>query len=166
MRGPDSNAIENTQKTPDKEKSAQTVYDWKVVLDKGLGDDKNVIYQEKAWAQLCSKMREACPETNWYAISERVEKCTPDRAVTIDAIGKWLNNLLASSEWPFPEKIILVSVQRPTPSWKIIFEGNYKKLPFTNPPLSLSVIPFRDKFSSGWTIHEIDSYNISKVGEA
>jgi hypothetical protein len=133
---------------------------WKNTLEEILCKNPEQINSERAWAKLCSRIRDLCPETSWFSICEDTEI---NQLENIQAIGFWLETMISGSEWPFPVKVIVTSTKD---SWKILFSEEISKLPFATPPAGLTITPWRDKHTSGWKIKAIDSFNVIKEGEA
>lgn len=133
---------------------------WRDALAIGLGKSDSQIESQRAWGRLCASMRELCPETEWISLA--TDQALDNSTEQITAIQVWFERLIASVDWPFPKQII---IQAEKDNWKMVFEKS-TKLPFITPPTNLTVIPWRDKHSVGWKIQAINSYNVSKVGEA
>lgn len=133
---------------------------WRDALTVGLGKNESQIESERAWGRLCTSMRELSPETEWISLA--TEQALDNVSEQIAAIQNWFECLIGSAEWPFPKQVIIMAEKD---NWKIVFEKS-TKLPFISPPANLTVVPWRDSHSIGWKIQAINSYNVSKVGEA
>lgn len=147
-----------TVSTPD-----ELTINWKSTLQLALCKSHQLQATERAWAHLASSMRDLCPETTWLTIAESYEVDEPEN---IKSFQDWLEALIATPEWPFPEQVIITSTGGKNPSWKILFDKKVTKIPFTTPPMGLSVVPWRDKHNAGWKIAVVDNFNVSKAGEA
>ncbi len=150
----------NTDQVGQKDVSLERNINWRDALTAGLGKSNSHIESERAWGCLCSSMRELCPETEWISLTS--EQALGSAKEQVRALQSWLENLVGSAEWPFPKKVMLIAE---LDNWKIVFEKS-TKLPFIIPPSNLTVSPWRDLHSTGWKVQAINSYNVSKVGEA
>lgn len=119
---------------------------WKSALQIILCKTANQINSERAWAKLCLRLRTICPETSWYSVCENHED--QDQEQTIQKIGHWLESFIMSTQWPFPEQVMIISLQESS-SWRIIFL-NQHELPLYPTPEGFSVKTWQDEKSSGW----------------
>lgn len=141
----------------------ETEVNWRSALTTALCKTDSSIKAERSWAKLCETMRCICPETNWLSICDDNFSLADEKA--INSISKWLKALVISPDWSFPENVILMSTHDKSPHWKIIFSGKNIKLPYAIPPHNITVVPWRDKHSSGWKIIPVDSFNSTNAGE-
>lgn len=144
--------------------SVETVVDWKSTLHTGLGKTSSLIGFERTWSKLCSHMRTLCPETNWISICE---SCEDIDTRTVISIQYWLESLIVTPEWPFPEQVILSATGGEQSIFKVMITSQKKgELPYGNPPRSISVIFWKDKYSHGWMIKPAETFSVNKTGEA
>lgn len=136
---------------------------WQSVLVQSLGKSEKQILTERAWGNLCQRMRDLCPETKWISIFEQSEK--NDQRL-IKSIQVWLETLVTTAEWPFPEQVILMSASDIDGSFRIIFNKNTTKLPYNIPPRAITVSPCRDEHTIGWRIFPVAPQNIKQIGHA
>lgn len=146
----------------EKEKSSQEeVYlDWKQPISDVLSKPHFELKNQKAWASVCSSIRELCPETKWLSICEASSE---DISESIESFGGWIHKLITTPEWPFPDQVILMITANK--EFKILFSKN-TKLPYIVPFSSITVTPWRDNHTSGWKVQKSKTFNSSKAGEA
>lgn len=155
------NPIEISESTSTLESSE---LNWKASLKKSLCKNQNEISVERDWATLSATMRSLCPETTWITICENKFDTENNK---FPQITNWLSSLIAVPEWPFPEKVLITSsFDGDVSTLRIIFLNIQSNLPYMTPPSGLLVTPWKDKYSTGWEIKNIDSYIINKSGEA
>ncbi|HXH73746.1 MAG TPA: hypothetical protein VNJ08_02205 [Bacteriovoracaceae bacterium] len=154
----------NQHKQVNPVRTNEVVINWKRALNEVLCKSEDQTDSERNWARLCNRLRDLCPETNWIFIHDYQ---TVPQKEDLEALHVWLEGLIAVPTWPFPEQLILTSeCNNNEHSWKLLFSRKVDKLPFSTPPLSLTIIPFHDQHSSGWHIRAIDSFTINQAGEA
>lgn len=144
-----------------KSSQEEVVLDWKQPLSDVLAKSFYEIKNEKAWASLCQTMRESCPETKWLSICEASKA---DVSESIKTFQAWINLLIATPEWPFPEQVILM--MSAGEEFKILFSKNTTLLPYVVPFSNITVTPWRDNHTNGWKIQKGLTFNASKAGEA
>jgi len=139
----------------------EVVLDWKQPLADVLAKPHYEIKNEKAWASLCHSVRELCPETKWLSICEASKE---DITESIKTFHSWIQLLIATPEWPFPEQVILM--MSAGEEFKILFSKNTTLLPYVVPFSNITVTPWRDNHTNGWKIQKGVTFNGSKAGEA
>lgn len=154
---PDSRITDNLQ---DKQ---ELDVNWRSALSTAICKTDSSIRAERSWAKLLETMRCICPETTWLSVCDN--QFTIDDEKKIGSILIWLKALVVNPDWSFPENVILSSSNDKSRNWKLIFFGKEFKLPYEIPPQNITVVPWRDKYSSGWKIIPVDSYNSTNVGE-
>lgn len=137
--------------------------EWRDVLSVGLCKTSSQITTERTWSKLCTHIRDLCPETNWLAVTEELDACD---SKMITAIHVWLESLVATPEWPFPNMVTLMISGKGSPSFEIIFNKSVSKIPFCTPPKELSVMPCRSEHFSGWKLFLSDKIHLSQIGQA
>ena len=144
--------------------SVESVINWKITLHNGLGKSSSLIGFERAWAKLCSRMRTLCPETNWISICESCEEIDTR---TVIAIQYWLESVIATPEWPFPEQVIISASGGEQPVFRIMLSLQKKtNLPIGKVPNGISVLFWKDNYSHGWLIKSAETFSVNKTGEA
>ena len=78
--------------------------DWKKILVSNYSKPRVILTAERSWSKFCINLRDLCPETQWISISQ-IEK--PIEQDLLNECESLLKTLIASSQWPFPEKIVL-----------------------------------------------------------
>jgi hypothetical protein len=141
----------------------EQIFSWKDVLKSSLGKTEKQINSERSWAKLCQRMRDLCPETTWLSICEQSEQSSQ---ILIPSFQSWLESLVATVEWPFPESVILISSGNSKPSVSIIFNKTIHTLPFSPPPKGLSIMACRDEYTHGWLIQPMTSNKYLQIGQA
>jgi hypothetical protein len=121
---------------------------WKSALQIILCKTINQINSERAWAKLCAHLRATCPETTWYSICENYEDL--DQEIAIQKIGLWLESFIMSTQWLFPEKVMIMSLQESS-SWRIVFL-NQHELPLYPAPEGFQMKAWQDEISCGWEL--------------
>jgi hypothetical protein len=142
--------------------SKETDLEWKDVLSFGLCKSKSQILVERTWAKLCLDMRTLCPETTWLTITEDLNTCD---SITISAIHHWLEALITTPEWPFPQQVTLMINGNKDHCFSILFQGSIAKLPFYIPPTGFSLSPWRTEHFSGWKLIQSSVINSNQIGE-
>lgn len=143
--------------------SAEVQLDWKNVLQHGLAKSQQAVQADKAWASFISQIREKCPETNWLTISEEFHA---SHTHLLRPFQSWVDSLIASPDWPFPDQVLIIALGRKIPSWLVVMSHQPSRLPLFNSPEGLLITPWKDKYVSGWKITEEKNYNLNKSGEA
>lgn len=143
--------------------SEELTINWKSALYLALCKTENLQATERAWSQLCSSIRDLCPETTWITIAESHEI---HNLHSVRSFQTWLEALIATPEWPFPKQVIITTSGDKNHSWKILFDKSISKIPYTTPPKGLSISPWKDKHNSGWKVMAVDTFNVNKAGEA
>lgn len=139
----------------------EVLLDWKQPLSDVLAKSHYEIKNEKAWASLCHSLRELCPETKWLSICEASKE---DVSKSIETFQAWINLLIATPEWPFPDQVILM--MSAGEEFKILFSKKITLLPYAVPFSNITVTPWRDNHMTGWKIQKGITFNGSKAGEA
>lgn len=154
------NYSQSIQIENDKSSNEEVVLDWKQPLADVLTKSHYETKNEKAWASLCHSMRELCPETKWLSICEASKE---DHSESIKSFEAWINLLIATPEWPFPDQVILMMSEG---EFKILFSKTTTLLPYAVPFANITVTPWRDNHTNGWKIQKGITFNGSKAGEA
>lgn len=149
---------ENDIQVPSQE---EVELDWKKSLTEVLSKSHYEMKNDKAWANFSQSMRELCPETTWLSICENSNK--EDDTHTIASIQDWLEKLVATEAWPFPEKVILM--MEAGKEYKVIFAKG-TKLPFIESSEDIICSPWKDNHSVGWKIQKSEPFKINKAGIA
>lgn len=144
------------------EQEHEEIHHWKSTLA-ALCRPQDQVSTDRSWSRLCSTMRELCPETKWFSVFADSPAVS---SAFITSVQTWLETLITSPEWPFPEQVILTSEGRTEPSVKIIFSKDTKKIPFVETPEGITVSPWKDKYSAGWKVSASEAYVVNKAGEA
>ena len=119
---------------------------WKDILAIGLAHSDEQISAERKWSQVCSLLRDLCPETEWISIAQIGVKANAqliDESITI------LKKMIAHPTWPFPKKVILSLNSSESFGLRILLDGQHK-LNTTISSEILSVQMVNNKYASGW----------------
>lgn len=143
-------------------KSIEVEYNWKSALEMGMCKSLQEIKAERSWAGFIARMREICPESNWVSICETP---TPKGRQSLLAIQNWMESIVATPEWPFPEQVLIMSSGKKNNSWLILIPKSASRLPYIPSPEGIIITPWSDKHSAGWKIIQELPYNMNKAGE-
>lgn len=139
--------------------------DWRDILKTALCANESEINTQRKWSTFTQRLRELCPETEWLFIRE--DGYTSKEAKMISEIQSWMEALIVSLEWPFPERVIISAHSSGKERiYKISFSQKIGTLPYTPAPSTITVTPWKDEHSIGWKIRFLNSYSVHKAGEA
>lgn len=139
---------------------------WRDTLSTVLGKAPARVEFDRAWSHFCQDMRTLCPETQWYSIHSPSGDYNEDSAKVVQSMHNWLKFVVANSEWPFPETVLLINKSNEFSEFIVAMNKRVEKLPFVSSPESLTIVPWRDKHFNGWRITINQSISINKTGEA
>ena len=139
----------------------ETEIDWRKILQNNFSKSENILQSERMWSTFCTQMRDLCPETQWLSIAQINNPI--DRNL-LHECKSWLTSLVASSQWPFPEKVILTFNNSAHFKLKISLVTE-SKLSFDFFSKSLILTPEMSAYACTWVIEKGTSKNKPLEGE-
>jgi hypothetical protein len=145
--------------------AAERELSWEKILHLSLAASPEEIAIQRSWGTLAARLRDLAPETEWLFLRE--ETPHPNEAVLVARLQRWLEALVTGPAWPAPVRVIVTAEGSARErSWKVAADKAIGSLPYTPPPASLNVTPWKDQHLVGWKIRPIYSFTVNKAGEA
>jgi hypothetical protein len=138
---------------------------WKSALLACVNNDYEAASSLRAWSEFRKRLNNLCPETEWVFVRED-DKRTDD-VIFLNQVYVWINSLITNPLWPFPDKIVCsLEGQKSQRLIRLAVISSKKSIPFANPPMELSVAPWKKGESHGWKIFFANTYELKKTGQA
>ncbi len=154
-----------TARPSEKETMVERQVPWETILKISLASSPEEIAIQRSWGAFSSSLRDIAPETEWLFLRE--ENSHPNEAVLVARLQRWLESIVTSVSWPSPPRVIITAEGNAQErSWKIVFDKASGSFPYTQPPASLNVTPYKDQHLVGWKVRPIYSFTVNKAGEA
>lgn len=144
------------------ENECEKEIDWKKTLSTHFSRPHEILQAERMWSMFCTHLRDLCPETQWISIA-RIE-----HSIDINLLNEceiWIESLVASAQWPFPEKIILTFNNQEHFKLKISLITD-KKISFNSFSKTLAFTPESSTHDCSWVIEKKVSKKNFLQGEA
>jgi len=144
------NTFTDKDNVSDKEQSREI--DWKSILVSNYSKSHEILSSERAWSKFCINLRDLCPETQWISISQIENPIEQDLLNECESLIK---RLVASSQWPFPERIVLAFNNKTNFKLKVSLITN-KEITFDFFSKKLTLTPAPSPYTCSWEIEKRD----------
>ena len=138
---------------------------WKKALSDVVASELDQVISLRNWATFSQKLKNLCPETEWYFIREE-DKYSNDKEL-ISLTWDWINKVVANPAWPFPERITCSIESKKSERFiRIAIMSSEGVIPFVSPHQDLCVAPWKKDQTHGWKVFTLPKSQIKKSGKA